>query len=75
MALPIKTGFPDALVLSENYTVILRAVDPTTGADVAGVVISEAVIQGDNLLDTGEGQPPVTIPKIDPNYFANEEMV
>lgn len=47
MSLPLKTGFPDGLTLSPGYIVRFRATDPTTGADVAGVVVSNVSIFGD----------------------------
>lgn len=47
MALPVKTGFPLGLVLPDGYQMKWRAVDPTTGNDVSGVVISDIAIQGD----------------------------
>lgn len=47
MALPVKTGLPLGLLLPDGYVVKFRAVDPTTGADVSGVTVSEVAIQGD----------------------------
>ena len=47
MALPVKTGFPLGFVAPGNYILRWRAVDPTTGNDVAGVVVSQIAIQGD----------------------------
>lgn len=47
MPLPVKTGFPLALELPDGYQLQWRAVDPTTGDDVSGVVISTVAIQGE----------------------------
>jgi len=47
VSLPVKTGFPFGFLLPGNYRVRWRAVDPTTGNDVSGVVISQIAIQGD----------------------------
>lgn len=49
MSLPVKTGFPLGMVLPDGYQLQWRAVDPTTGADVSGVVISQVAIQADPL--------------------------
>lgn len=44
MAAPLTAALPEGLVLDAGYTVTLDAVDPTTGAPVAGVVVSAASI-------------------------------
>lgn len=49
MSLPVKTGLPLGFVAQDGYTLKWRAVDPTTGADVSGVVISSVAIQADPL--------------------------
>lgn len=54
MALPIKTGFPDGITVSEKYIIRFRATDPVTGADVGGVKITNASIFSD-------GGSPVTL--------------
>ena len=46
MSLPVKTGFPDDVRAGDGWTIEFAAVDPTTGADVAGVVISQVNIGG-----------------------------
>jgi hypothetical protein len=46
MAFPVKTGFPGNLQVADGYILRWRAVDPTTGNDVAGVVISNVAVQG-----------------------------
>jgi hypothetical protein len=45
---------PPLLDLPDGYTVVWAAVDPTTGADVAGVVVSGVSIFG-TKLGTGVG--------------------
>ena len=44
MAAPLTASLPEALVLDAGYTITLDAVDPTTGAPVAGVVVSDATV-------------------------------
>ena len=53
MSLPVKTGFPDDVRAGGAWTIEFAAVDPTTGADVAGVVISQVNIGGE--LEGGAG--------------------
>lgn len=48
MSLPVKTGFPDDMRLGDGWTIRFAAVDPTTGANVAGVVISLVNVGGDD---------------------------
>ncbi len=42
MSLPVKTGFPDNMSLTDGYVVRFTAVDAATGAVVTGVQISHA---------------------------------
>lgn len=44
MAAPVKTGFPDGVDLDTGYTIRFTALDPTSGAVVAGVTVSSATI-------------------------------
>lgn len=44
MSLPVKTGLPDNMSIGPGYTIRFTAVDPTTGAVVAGVTVSDASI-------------------------------
>jgi hypothetical protein len=58
MSLPVKTGLPDQMPLDGHFIVRWSAVDPTTGADVSGVVITEASVYGEvtgdsNIADSG----------------------
>lgn len=53
MAQPLTVAFPPDLVLTDGWLVTITAVNPTTGADVAGVMITEALIQVENIAGTG----------------------
>jgi hypothetical protein len=52
---------PADLDLPDGYTVTWAAVDPTTGADVSGVVVSNVSIFG-TALGTGSGDGGVVGP-------------
>lgn len=49
MAKPLDISLPQDCQLSSGYTVSFEALDPTDGATVTGVVISDAVIFGTPL--------------------------
>ena len=53
MAQPLTVSFPPDLVLTDGWLVTITAVDPTTGATVSGVKISEALIQVEVLEGAG----------------------
>ena len=53
MAKPLTVSFPPELVLTDGWLVTIAAVDATTGADVAGVRITEALIQIEVLEGPG----------------------
>lgn len=53
MAAPYDTAMPANLDLGNGYTLRLTAVDPTTGAVVSGVTVSDLAI----LVATLEGTP------------------
>lgn len=46
---------PDTLDLPDGYVVTWAAVDPTSGADVAGVIVSGVSIFGTDLGGGGGG--------------------
>lgn len=46
MAQKLKTGLPVGLEVAGKYTMRWRAVDPTSGADVSGVVVSNVSVFG-----------------------------
>lgn len=52
MAKPLTVAFPPDLILTDGWVVTIAAVDPTTGADVAGVRITEALLQVEALGGT-----------------------
>ena len=54
MATPVKVGMPQDLDLPDGYIVEWDAIDPATGADVAGVVINNVSMFG-TQLDAGTG--------------------
>lgn len=55
MAAPVKTSLPPGLSLADGWTIRLRAIDPTTGADVAGVIVTDATIQARSLTGDTSG--------------------
>ena len=62
MAQPLTAPLPEALVLSAGYTVTFDAVDPATGAQVAGVVVSNASVFGGSDRVPTEPLPPAPAP-------------
>ena len=53
MSLPVKTGFPDDVRAGGDWTIRFAALDPTTGANVAGVVVSLVNVGGEASGDDG----------------------
>lgn len=53
MAQPLTVAFPPNLVLTDGWKVTIAAVDPTTGAAVSGVKITEALMQVEVLEGIG----------------------
>ncbi len=49
MAAPLKAAMPENLDLPDGYMVEWAAINPTTGADVAGVVVNSVSIFGTTL--------------------------
>ena len=49
MAEALTASMPQLLDLPDGYVVTWAAIDPTTGADVAGVVVSDVSIFGTTL--------------------------
>ena len=60
MAAPINIWMPSGLDVGPNYTIRVTAIDPTTGAGVAGtkstIVVIEAEAIGQNVEDVVVGQ-------------------
>jgi hypothetical protein len=54
MAQPLTVALPPNLVMTDGWVVTIAAVDATTGADVTGVTITEALIQVDNIGPTSD---------------------
>ena len=53
MSVPLTAGMPADLDLPDGYVVTWSAIDPNTGNDVAGVVVSGVSMFG-TLLGTGD---------------------
>jgi len=62
------------LILEGGAYVQFEAVDPTTGADVSGVVATAGTFTAIDTGSTGDTQPDVIVPKVAPSYFADEAM-
>lgn len=58
MPAPTDVPMPGALDLQEGYTIRVTAVDPSTGAVVAGVTVGQVVLTVDDGTTTGVGPPP-----------------
>jgi hypothetical protein len=59
MAEPLKAGMAPDLIIDGSYKVRLTAVDATTGAVVAGVIVSEVAIQATDLVGSFSDQAPM----------------
>ncbi len=53
MSLPVKTGFPDNMSLTDGYVVRFTAVDASSGAVMNTVVISDASLLVQATSTTG----------------------
>jgi hypothetical protein len=67
MAQKLAAGLPPDYQLGANFTIRLAALDPTTGAAVAGVVVSNVAIMAEPVpVDLNEGTvealPPLFVP-------------
>ncbi len=72
MAAPMNAPLAPYFTVTEGYTIRFAALNPTTGAEVAGVAISDATVS----LDRGELTAPN--PPLEPfghRYFATNEPV
>lgn len=49
MAVPVKTALPPGLTLSDGWTIRVTALDPATGNPVAGVQVTDVMIQARSL--------------------------
>lgn len=62
MNAPRVASMPELLDLAGPFTITFAALDPVTGAPVAGVVIDEATIYGQHLGATKQTLPPNSAP-------------
>lgn len=54
-----QTGsMPEGLQIGDGYIIRFRAIDPTDGSDVSGVVVSNVNITGDELQAPSENTGP-----------------
>lgn len=67
MAQKLTAAMPPDLELTANWQVVFRAVDPTTGADVAGVNVSSAALAVENLAGTPSSE--LAFPELDPLWL------
>ena len=60
----MKAGLPPELIISDGYVLRFAALDPTSGAPVAGVVVSLATAEVTRLAgDLGDLAPnPLLVP-------------
>lgn len=49
MSAPLTAPLPESLILDAGFTVTLAAINPTTGAPVAGVVVSDGTMTKNEL--------------------------
>lgn len=63
MAQKINAGMPPDLDLPANFVISLTAVDPTTGALVSGVNVTNVAIVADNKVpSTAPDSGPILVP-------------
>lgn len=62
MAQPLVVGLPPNLEFTSGYLIRVTALDPTTGATVSGVTVSDVTFQvGDEGGAIGEGLPNILL--------------
>jgi hypothetical protein len=61
VAQPLSIALPPDLRLGGDYTISVDALDPTTGASVAGVTVSNVTIQVELLELVSGALPPVLL--------------
>lgn len=57
MAVPISVSMPPEITVGDGYVLRWRAVSPTDGSDVSGVVISKVTVQS---VDEAAGASAIT---------------
>lgn len=55
MAQPLVVGMPDRIDIGAGYVLQVTAVNPTTGATVSGVNVSNMVIEAEGAGDLSSG--------------------
>ena len=58
MSQKIDAPFTNVLEIGDGWQIVWAAVDPTTGADVSGVVISGANVVASDVSAGGSSEPP-----------------
>jgi hypothetical protein len=63
MSQKLTAGIPDTMELNANYQIQITALDPSSGAVVSGVTVSNVFIMADPIFGTapGEEPPPPTV--------------
>lgn len=55
MAAPMSLGMPESLDVGSGYTLQVTALNPTTGATISGVKVTEMVIEAEGVGDLSSG--------------------
>lgn len=67
----LQANLPE-VTLDAGCTVTFEALDPSSGATITGVVVSNAALYGLNVTDDGSGEPLEALP---PLYVSLEDEV
>jgi len=73
MAAPMMVPLTPGLIVADNFVIRITALDPTTGAVVSGVKVSQTAILGVDVSGTASAdnvKPPATPNK---SYFVGDE--
>lgn len=52
---PLNASLPEGLILDAGYQITLDAIDPATGATVAGVIVTRGTVTAGEALGAGLG--------------------
>jgi hypothetical protein len=66
MAKPQQAPFPQELIIGPNWEIVFDAIDPASGASVAGVTVS-----GANVTATNAQGVPIELPANPPPLLTN----
>lgn len=58
MGQKIDAALPEPIVIGENWIIVIAAVDPATGADVPGVVVSDVSVVGAEMQSSDRPSDP-----------------